>query len=1560
MAAAQEDRDSKLSGDSGRSIHRQGESLLPYLEQLRTTLKLDPPQISSSGSEEAICVPPLEDSGTESGEDLRLLAGLRDSICDRQALQKDDNENDVLTEIHNTLKTLQTTFDSRLATEKTLDPETKNNLLELVVRLQESLKMTPEKPKPMEDVTPAGSRSRFQNRRNLRQNRHTVGVTTKELADARMWLEKNGFEKKGSQNFASASDNAVTSGNGNVQWIQQKEIDSHVNSTLFYPLVKGNSVGDLTNNQTHKPFRPVNFNPAKYQTNSVGNAKAKPYSFFKDSSNVENSGMQTPKHPGTLFKNNNDSSEKKETENVATPGQENTLSGGQANGSSILSNSCIENKNKNFLNSSDDKDRLKKSEKPTSNAFLKAFQNSFHPGLKERSDILNLSKNKSDSNQNDHRRSNAINNNFPRDSDGDLAAEYKMVYSDTFGERDSANKFPAYKRSMSENQPAMDLYSGSSMYAPNQPAKEILNKPAPEVESQKSQLSIDSDLSSSDEHNDEEDTYSESDNENLAAKRGNVLQSNTNPSKPEITRAQAPVNGYGGKKSVSEQKRSELNNSYYCGLANYQKEPNQKINNFEKRLQEIQNEKNLHSRSKGRSIEEMQKTYKERKERESENRRSKMIQNAQAKYEETWAKQAPNFKTYNHHLQSLNGESSRKYLSDQKKTANGVNAKSKQAPTFNDIECDYGGDIKRTESEISISSTSTSESSVCHAQKLLLIATNDQPGKNYNKAGKRLKMKRSNTIDIPKPLNFYEVENDSDYSDEEQRPARQYTPLSGHFSYAFKPNASVPPQLKPKTESDRRFVAFLAKQSQPVVSNAIWKKEHTPGIHSVQQTPFSADQWENRFSRIKTAFENPARGASGEVKCKFGSSVVKNVKGFGKSADDSAAVLKPRGEFYATANGPRLTRQGSKFLKKLFEQKEAEDKSVKLPWANASNEHIVVGSLTVGTQKPAKEFLPSVDQLPKPSVTVNQFRHAPMSAFKPVQKKPAPVSENVKPNFDSSPLTSKFNHPPKQIFETIEDNKNPILPWIKQNGAPQCDKSVSSALNKFENLFGSKPQINHPQHINVYSDSVIKPLLYKSSSQPSLIHNKIEYTPSCHSSVMSSPRIQPVYRMPSEPINYAAPSVKEKAKHFQTSFANPVSVKCPKLFPEPKKENFKPITTYSVDVAATATVYAKNDDSPVENNYFPLSDPDTNASTPEEHVAVTKIMGSSNQQQAVTVKHKSHWKEDEANDSKSSAIKSLTSTLQKFSSPNESKKDLQTYAKLSPTRSSLPGATPPRSPLLPPKLPTGKISPGSLSSENKSPVSSVSYRREDNPVPNSNHFQVSSPVEAFKQLSVERSLPRAASGRTSADSEEFRENENTIVTSRLQIPYRVPSAQSIATPSPRDLSPSERLSRSPDAFAYQNYLQKSESCHQLSGLSKPKRPQSLIMPNLPTPQRRPVNPLLKTKSSHALGFGGKQFEASINQEMRESKQKTVEEYFSMKNSSSKTKQSQKKQIALPGQELVKLDDNLENVDEAFDALFNSVTSDSSGKKGRMNENKFTRTNSNQLSKSVSASALNCK
>lgn len=666
-----------------------------------------------------------------------------------------------------------------------------------------------------------------------------------------------------------------------------------------------------------------------------------------------------------------------------------------------------------------------------------------------------------------------------------------------------------------------------------------------------------------------------------------------------------------------------------------------------------------------------------------------------------------------------------------------------------------------------------------------------------------------------------------------------------------------------KTE---KFLAFLNKETQPKITHAIWKKDQEntapkPVFNKGNIT--NEHQWTNRFSKIKTTFESPVQK---NEKKKEEKTPMSSAREFWKTADDSVAVVKSNKENIAAANGARLSRQGSIFLKKLFQQKEKEMEEKppgKLPWTGANNENVVVGSLTVYNQKP-KIFSPveNVAPVTKPlpqkinplPQKINQFSHAPMSAFRPVERK---VDMEVQKICNGK--INSYNKPTPL---------SPPLPWTKDNS--KCT-SLTSTVAKFEPREPSPilimPKRQEPSPVRSIS---------RSPSQPSIVQARSQtFTPTYPNITLNQ--------------NLA-----------------------------PQNYNSYP-TTYSADVAATTTIY---------------HEPEYEPSTPEEQIAIAKVMASPIQQQAVMIKQKTH-RRDEEEEGRSSAAGHLANVLQRFSTPPEDKEDSPKgglSGRNSLTDSSIPKAT-----LLPPKLPTGKTSPTQI-------------------------YNAISPRNIYdKKIYVER-LPSASSRRTSSveslvtttSSEELRENGESVLTTRLQIPVYTPSNR---TSSVQDLSPRNSPRDSPrDSPSMSPTLRKSESWHQLNGQMKPKRPQSLILPDLPTPQRRTPTLLSKAKSSHALGFAGKQFEATMTPATVEIKQKTVEEYLSVK----KTKT--KKEVKLPQPQLVELDDNLENVDEAFDALFNSVT----GKKGKRKSSDlitnssvsaFNRTSAANLSKSTSASAV---
>jgi len=147
-----------------------------------------------------LSVPSKEDSGTESGEDLRLLAaGLRDTLQQRSGSDASEANRSLVEEVTDALSRLESSL--KQGKELAVDGGQRQALLGLVARLQSGLS-APEKladdrkaaedPKDADGGSPEpetdSRQSRFAKRRQ-RNSRHTVGVSREELADARRYME---------------------------------------------------------------------------------------------------------------------------------------------------------------------------------------------------------------------------------------------------------------------------------------------------------------------------------------------------------------------------------------------------------------------------------------------------------------------------------------------------------------------------------------------------------------------------------------------------------------------------------------------------------------------------------------------------------------------------------------------------------------------------------------------------------------------------------------------------------------------------------------------------------------------------------------------------------------------------------------------------------------------------------------------------------------------------------------------------------------------------------------------------------------------------------------------------------------------------------------------------------------------------------------------------------------------------------------------------------------------------------------------------------------------------
>ncbi|XP_067639159.1 uncharacterized protein [Eurosta solidaginis] len=229
-----------------------------------------------------LSVPQKEDSGTESGEDLRLIAaGLRDSLH----LQSDTN---LIEEVTAALTRLEQSLKEGNK-DIPVDGSKREALLALVARLQTGL-TSPEAALNLTNMAgnsgqyddtsspeaeaQRANRSRFARRRN-RNSRHTVGVSREELEDARRYMED--------MIMLENISNCTTPDSGTLT------------QAPFFPIEKNPSTGALlpTNSASSTLYRPNQFMPTQLK-NSTTNLRPPEKEYVKLR---EKDGEQNSKRP---------------------------------------------------------------------------------------------------------------------------------------------------------------------------------------------------------------------------------------------------------------------------------------------------------------------------------------------------------------------------------------------------------------------------------------------------------------------------------------------------------------------------------------------------------------------------------------------------------------------------------------------------------------------------------------------------------------------------------------------------------------------------------------------------------------------------------------------------------------------------------------------------------------------------------------------------------------------------------------------------------------------------------------------------------------------------------------------------------------------------------------------------------------------------------------------------------------------------------------------------------------------------------------------------------------
>lgn len=341
------------------------------------------------------------------------------------------------------------------------------------------------------------------------------------------------------------------------------------------------------------------------------------------------------------------------------------------------------------------------------------------------------------------------------------------------------------------------------------------------------------------------------------------------------------------------------------------------------------------------------------------------------------------------------------------------------------------GDISSTEEEQTLIAHEDLDECVSSAQRLLQIATDNQkkrtPERFHAKNSKKLKMKRANTIDIPKPC-FYDGECSSGEefertsADEVQNDnvKTRVRASSGDRKYTQIP-------FQPKTESDMKFLAFLQQTKNENYKTVTYNPSARGG-----------KPWSNRFTNIKTAFEQPVSKEN-------------------NPAPPKKSVTPVNQQWPLNSNSEQPV------LRQAVQNRSPQPLQTKLPWTEQDQGNgVVFGSIMVAK---------------KTTGLVNQFSHAPKSAFKPIEKKP------VTPSYQPTPSGTV-----KQLVtNTFSGNNVPTKPVVKHYPTIQ-DKMFNSQFIQNQPDDFSSMQYNQaykPKQSYVDQSTV----LYK-QKQPKVISSK--------------------------------------------------------------------------------------------------------------------------------------------------------------------------------------------------------------------------------------------------------------------------------------------------------------------------------------------------------------------------------------------------------------------------------------------------------------------------------------
>lgn len=202
------------------------------------------------------------------------------------------------------------------------------------------------------------------------------------------------------------------------------------------------------------------------------------------------------------------------------------------------------------------------------------------------------------------------------------------------------------------------------------------------------------------------------------------------------------------------------------------------------------------------------------------------------------------------------------------------------------------GDVSSTEEEASKAEPNPLNGGIKVQYSPCYEAPKKVPIRFHQKNNKKMRMKRANTIDIPKLLTCENVTSSGDESI--CRSADEMNRRNATIA-AQVPKVSVAPPLEIRTEKDKKFANFLRQTMQDEQQ-----------AKTVAYNPCAAGgaQWSNRFSNIKTAFESVNHQKSSSSPEDMSSKKFKPIRKVAPTLAKEKACIVPHAQFTHAPQSP--------------------------------------------------------------------------------------------------------------------------------------------------------------------------------------------------------------------------------------------------------------------------------------------------------------------------------------------------------------------------------------------------------------------------------------------------------------------------------------------------------------------------------------------------------------------------------------------------------------------------------------------------------------------------------